>query len=377
MFWLYSIALMLCSLIIYPPMLDWAREPKEFFLLAFLVSIIVYLGWKKNKVLASFIAWVLLGMWWNQNLLIHACAITPNMNPVFDLWVNSIALFIVGIGIWYLVVQRLNTKKLCEFICLGVSLQAGFGLYQAFTGYLCVGTVGNQSVFNEFLAICLPLFLLIEKKYIRYLGMGLVLLAILVSKPIQTGNIGVGTLALIPGGLFLIWHKAYGAKPRRAFIPVVLFICFMFIYGILISPYHRGISDSFSVRTSFWKDSIIYGLKGNQITGWGLGNYKQVMTRVKTSQHTGLEGKLYEAHNEYIQIWFETGIIGLLLVIVFLGNIARRCFYDIKQKIPLITAFIMILFISVLSFPFHVASTAFISVTIIFLLEKDLTLNIY
>lgn len=367
MFWIYAIALAYCSFVFSLNMDDWAREPKELFLLAILAFFIAYKVWEKNRFIAGFIVWVLFGMWWNDNLLIHACAVTKGMSPIFDLWVNSIAFYIVGIGILYLLVQTLNIKKLCYFICLGAFCQSLFGLYQFFTGYLCVGTIGNLGLFNEFMAICLPLFLFIDNKYMRYIGMGVLFFAMMVCKPIQSHDIGIGTLALIPGGLFFIWHKKRSLL--KYIIPAIIVISIV----IMSSSFKVSIVDSGKARLNFWKDSIHYGLKGNPVTGWGLGNYKQVMTRVQTSPATVSEGKLWEAHNEYIQAWFETGIVGLLLILAFIGNIIRRfyCSFNIiEHEMPLITSLVIILAISCLSFPFHVASTALISVTIIFMLDR-------
>lgn len=77
-----------------------------------------------------------------------------------------------------------------------------------------------------------------------------------------------------------------------------------------------------------------------------------------------------EAHNEYLQLFFELGLIGLFLILGFIYDLLRRAFkYGSKDTAPLVASFLAILVISFGHFPFHLARTAGPLIVLIALLE--------
>lgn len=395
MLWIYAFALAISPLIIWPwYKIDWAREPKEWFLLFVIIAMpIIWRVLRKNIFLGAFILWAIFGMWYRGVLIIHAQIVPKGIKPLpfFDCWVNVLAIFIIASGLWYLIVQRLNTKRLIQAICVGATIQAILGIVQYIfdwpttRDHLMIGTLGNIGLYNNFIAICLPLFLMIGKKWMKWVGISISLLALILSGP-ASGFIGVGTVGILIGAIVFVWVTT-SATERKIWM-VVLLVCYLGCC-VFFCRFTTEIAESLKARVSFWKDTIHYAQKVNPWVGWGIGNFKQVMPRAKTGQYTEIEGRLYEAHNEYIQTLFETGIIGLSIVALFIANIFRRFisilvyrrrvwggsflmilkFWDI---IPLMISFIVILVVSCLSFPFHVPSTAFIAFTIIIILEQNL-----
>ena len=185
----------------------------------------------------------------------------------------------------------------------------------------------------------------------------------------MSGSLAMGSVA-IPIGIWIMVMCRTKRKVRN----LVTFALPMVLCAVWIS-YYTTIDESLRARCHFWKDTISIAQKGNVWTGWGVGNFKQIVPRAKTSYWTEAEGKLYEAHNEYLQVFFETGIVGLVLVVLFIGDILRRffsCYLDKRRVAPLMASFMSILVISFFAFPFHMASTAFISLSIIFIFDIEM-----
>jgi O-antigen ligase len=70
------------------------------------------------------------------------------------------------------------------------------------------------------------------------------------------------------------------------------------------------------------------------------------------------------AHNEYVQLFFEFGAIGLIIVLLFIRNIYSRflgAVSGIKKHIePIMLVFTAYLIVSVGQFPLHLARTAYL-----------------
>lgn len=111
----------------------------------------------------------------------------------------------------------------------------------------------------------------------------------------------------------------------------------------------------FGERFKVWNESLSLVLRVNPVIGVGAGTFSKV--DFQTNQET-VQEKLYWswAHNEYLQIFFETGIIGLSIVLLFL----YRQFKDFLEfsNDPtvqvLFASFLCVAIISICHFPFHV-----------------------
>ena len=64
-------------------------------------------------------------------------------------------------------------------------------------------------------------------------------------------------------------------------------------------------------RTSAWK-AAYKGIKDNPLKGYGPGNFE---TALPPYREPGFRHRFYYAHNDYLQLWFEYGVIGVVLVI--------------------------------------------------------------
>jgi O-antigen ligase len=172
-----------------------------------------------------------------------------------------------------------------------------------------VGTIGNSMHLAGLLAILQPLFF---KKNIENI-LSLVLLWLLI---LFTGS-ATGLVAGIAVILFWLWFK------NRKLAIIVSLISF----GSLVSLY--SIKSSFffnNSRFNIWIETL-YIIKKHFITGFGLGTFgvQNIKRGAITWQHL---------HNDYYQVVFELGLIGLILVIWCIWDYFKK-FISLKNDLTI------------------------------------------
>jgi len=115
-----------------------------------------------------------------------------------------------------------------------------------------------------------------------------------------TRSIG-GFLSLLLG--LVIYLYLQGKLGKRGILS--LFVLTIFILSVLITrsaDHKQHVQPIFStaMRLNYWKDALII-IKTAPLTGVGLGNFNIFSTRF--------------AHNSYLQIWAEMGILGLISIL--------------------------------------------------------------
>jgi len=128
------------------------------------------------------------------------------------------------------------------------------------------------------------------------------------------------------GHVFFIW----GFKGKK--------ICFSFLSALLValclrmSPQdHRSFSNSshqlnsFSWRVEVWKGSLAW-IGERWAFGYGLGSFHDL------SEFSCHREKGVEAHNAYLQLWFETGVVGVLAYLSIYWNLFVRFIIVIKNQ---------------------------------------------
>ncbi|MCX7696760.1 MAG: O-antigen ligase family protein [Bacteroidales bacterium] len=92
--------------------------------------------------------------------------------------------------------------------------------------------------------------------------------------------------------------------------------------------------------------SSLQVIEKNLCLGVGVGDVKQELSKkyLQNNFKKGIE-KRYNAHNQFLQNWLATGLVGFLLLLVVVFNIFRKGFYE--QKIYLI-AFGIVLFVNLM-----------------------------
>jgi len=251
--------------------------------------------------------------------------------------------------IMFILVSSIRTRKqfstVLETIMVGVAIAGLYGLYQGIVGVPVIqaqvdvdlnegmpGRVfsffGNSNIFAQIIVMFIPFFPAIAlsargwQKKALFWAAALPSLAALVMTFSRSGYVGLAVTVLV--FIFLV---------RKSLIPLFA------VLGVLAVPFLpdtvlRRISTitnledtSISYRFEIWQ-TIWPVVKDFWHTGIGLGS--DAVKRVTENYEIITKSTPLHAHNLYLQVWLETGIVGVLS---FLGWMART----IKKSLRVIT----------------------------------------
>lgn len=191
-------------------------------------------------------------------------------------------------------------------------------------------------------------------------------------------------LAFCAGIFFFIWRLPIMPNRRRTL--TILALVLLAILGVGLSLH--GITDSgrleaWSVAFKTWTKGIPFPTGSvqtpwaplrNPIIGWGPGSFMVIFPIVLQPLTTS--GSAIEAwdrmHCEYLQVLWEYGFVGLILLGFFLSGIIRK----IRQQTSLLgsaiaAAVVAIMVDSLVFFPFQIVETALLSLTLVAFLHGD------
>jgi len=197
------------------------------------------------------------------------------------------------------------------------------------------GTFGNPNWVSGFLVAVFPfLFLLVLKcktkifKYIYTAGTIIILLFVVLSQ--SRG----AWLALFIGIFFYFLPsiQLFVKRNIRKKIFIIFFFTAILVLSIIaLDKLYKMNSESANGRIFVWKITALM-IADNPITGIGYGNYfykfldyqEKFFKKPDSEKYLSHAGVLRQSHNEYLQIFAETGLVGLsiFLIIIFL------VFYD-------------------------------------------------
>jgi O-antigen ligase/Tfp pilus assembly protein PilF len=336
------------------------------------------------------------------------------------LWSNNIyaslrelPLFLAGPLLYFLTINNLNDQSQVNRILGALVIVGGlFGIYGIFQyegidfpiwsrnigRQQVFGLFGNVNYFAEYLIVPLPLavslFLVSQNRRRR----GLLLIAILAmgASLIVTftrgSYLGFGVSLIFMFVLFLIhfhWREKFLKNKKKIFtvmLAVIVVIVFIFlipnplnkpdtiVYKIKnrISLTQLSQDSSLKRRIAIWKFTVMM-IKDRPLLGSGIGTYKYNTLSYQAKFFAQGENRsLYphgfaqEAHNEYLQLGAEMGIVGLgifiWLIITYFryGLKSLRKIKDESKKgilIGLMGSVVAILVDSLFGFPLHLPAT--------------------
>ena len=187
---------------------------------------------------------------------------------------------------------------------------------------MLMGTIGNNMMFSSFIC-CLAPFLIINP--LNWIPLGLIGLI--------SGSSG-GLLALGMGGATLLWVKV-----KRLRWLIVALIASIILYAGLTGDINTFFSRA--GRGPVWKKTI--ELTTKTPLGHGIGTYKVLFPYLCGAeirdQQPGREWA--RAHNSFLQIPFEVGIPGFILLMGWIVSIVRKIKNPVKLAGLMILAGVM------------------------------------
>ena len=244
------------------------------------------------------------------------------------------------------------------------------------------GFMGFESGLAMLCAISLPLILTRKNK--RWF-VTLFLIPIF----IYSCSSSIAVIASIISVSFVMWHKftdVFIDKFKISKIYVVAYLSGLLgLGGFLYIKYVDFPQGIMGTRLGQWKLTL-HDATIHPITGWGLDSFRNITTLKPYIYSMGLDkvttntfrvDKWDNAHNLYIQVFYEFGIIGLILLFGYLRSLhiyfkERR--QDLSNNtIGLYGAILAILVVSIAQFPLYLAAFAAFVVPIFALYEIEVT----
>lgn len=224
-----------------------------------------------------------------------------------------------------------------------------------------LSTLGRRNFAGEFLVMIFPylyfLFLSGEKKEkILYFLIGILLFSHLVLTFTRASYIAFFVSSIF---FFTIYRKQI-LIPKK----VLLFLLLIFLINPSFSEIKKFEKGTIKSRIFIWKTSLKI-IKENLISGTGPGNFEIVFPMYTPKNiHTEyyIKDRVEDAHNDFIEITVESGIIGILLFL-FLIFTAFKVYLKNKEKLIALVLLSSIVALSVnalASFPFKKISTLFL-----------------
>lgn len=411
----------LVPIVFYPYCITTFIPAKEFIAEILVILGLMFWGFKvvsleKTKLTSSTLNFPILSF-------ISICILSLIWSDSFFVSLKELPLFLAGPLLYFIVTNNISDERQISRI-LNVLIIVGslFGIYgilqyngidfSFWTGNLArqrvFGLFGNTNYFAEYLiiplTIAVSLFFSTPNKLKKILLLiGIIAMGVCLIVTFTRGSyLGFSVSLIFMSLLFIISRgKNFIKKNRKIFIiilAIVIFITFLFIIpnplnksGTAIEKIKSRISiskltQSYSVkrRIATWKFTALM-IKEHPLFGSGIGTFKYNTLKYQAEFFKQGENRsLYpygfaeKAHNEYLQLWAEMGIIGLGIFIWLIISyfwcglkILRKIKDEYKQGIiiGLMGSVVAVLIDSLFGFPLHLPAT-----TILFWMALGLTM---
>jgi len=255
------------------------------------------------------------------------------------------------------------------------------GLWPRLTPQHLSGTFTNRNLFAGYMCLVGPLAIFIWllpgipglarlPKPLRLAGMllstGVIALAMLATGA-RMGVIA-GSIALLLSGYLWLYHNIDSVRQKRwSVFGMVLLVCIVLLWYGPTLLLERLIE--MGMESSRWN---VWGLMFSEfplrywISGVGLGGFEAAF---KTAKSVELTSWYFDAHNDLLQFLVETGVVGLIfMIIVAAGLWCRR--RSTRFRAPVYGGLVAISVIGLVDFSWHMAGTQLIIAAYIGLLLR-------
>ncbi|MBN2519047.1 MAG: tetratricopeptide repeat protein [Bacteroidales bacterium] len=318
-------------------------------------------------------------------------------------------IFISYIILYFIVINVIKQKKefdsfikiffITSFLVSVYALIQYYGLDPYFTELNQItSTIGQKNCVSNYLAIILPVvfsYFLLEKerrnKFIYYLLLSVLYITLMIC---QSRGIWISISLTLIFAIYIIikfnFLKLFQENNKWLFLVLVTFLVITMIYSTdnslnksAITVTERAISTfdeqdpSLNMHLLKWNTTINM-IKDKPLLGSGIGTFKmnyldyQAVFLQKYPDYIKYSGKAAEAHNEYLQMGAELGIVGLgifLSIFFVFYSLALKYLKNNQNNQDKIIVFSLLMGItsflihSLFTFPYHVpvlGSTFFI-----------------
>jgi len=349
-----------------------------------------------NFPVLSFIAICLFSLIWSNNIFVS---------------LKELPLFLAGPLLYFVITNNISDvrpiRRILNVLLIVGSLFGIYGILQyngidfsfwvANVGRRQVfGLFGNVNYFAEYLIVPLPiavsLFFAPQNKFKKILLLiGIIAMGASLTATVTRGSyLGFGVSLIFMFFLFLIFRgKDFIKRNKIIFIAILVIIIIITTLFIIPNPLNKSgtaiekiksrisisrLTQSYPLkrRIATWKFTVLM-IKDHPLLGSGIGTFKYNTLKYqaeffKQGENRALypHGFAEKAHNEYLQLWAEMGIVGLgifvWLIISYFNyglKILRKIKDEYKQAIiiGLMGSVVAVLIDSLLGFPLHLPAT--------------------
>jgi len=384
---LFAFLLFLCPWFVNLSVYDWCRTPKEFFCEIVIAVMVVWCVVRRkvslsglNLPLAALFVWLIFGLYYAGFLIVPFAPYVVDSSQAtttdiinWEYFVNTNAVNVVLFAFLYCIIQsEIKPSTICKAIMVSTFLLSVHGIIQhwewchGFGGpghpWRTSGFFGNPNNYNEHLAVALPFFLLMKHRW-KWVCITLCIIAISLARFWTSYSLGAGFVALPIAGLFYLWMIK--SRWLRYYIWVSLLLII-----VLYPIYKEPTFQSLIMRQEFIEITVnkYNEIAANRSIGWGFGMYKQVVGKVQYEH-----GSLGAAHNDFLQAFVEFGKIGMVLLLIIIGDIIRKVWLHRLNKKIIVYATVLLVAaqISMVSFLCHIAPTMLYIFTAYALLQRE------
>lgn len=246
----------------------------------------------------------------------------------------TIFVYVIGYQIMANIIKKEQVINILNAICIVAIMQCTLIILQTLniwiffnpkggeaTGFnVACGFLGNTNISGSFLALTIPAFL--RKKWCWFLL--LICTCLVINRCL--GSI----IASVAGLIFYSFQLKSKIKYYIAMAIVVLGMTYYTKYD----PIKFKQYNSLGIRLFHWRQTIErLVLKDHKklLLGWGIGQYKvfypmlqRTSDMYKNTYPYKPEAIHKQAHNEYIQVMTENGLIGIMIILIYLISLFIR-----------------------------------------------------
>lgn len=251
-----------------------------------------------------------------------------------EIFLGQVLLFYAGI---FFATKNIDSflKTLSFLVCLTVLLGILFasgitGIYLANSKDFFISTFGNPNYFAGFLVLATPLLILFFRRNLNNKKLKFLSIASLIS--VCIGLIltkSKGAFFAIGIQVLIYFLLTYFAKSKK------IILTFFFLLLVSLAPLLTIFSPKTEIQTLesrkiIW-DSSLNAIQENPIFGEGYGTFQSFYPKFRNSEYWKVRSEdiVFHAHNEFLELISEIGLVGFifwtcLILMILFGSFSKE-----------------------------------------------------